>query len=169
MNTVSTACPVLLPDGLHRQHDAVILARSIRADGERQGTLVIYATVPSMAEVLCQYLGGAALIIALSLVVAAILAVVLQSRVSAPILAIAQVAERISQHAQFEDRVAVASGDELGVLAESFNSMLDRNCAARCQTRAGDCGAPTGQRRVALRQGARRGSAPASRASSWPT
>ncbi len=124
-NGLPEPCPALPPDGLHRQNGAVLLARSIRADGERQGTLVIWARVPSMAAVLSQYLGGAALIIALSLVVAAILAVVLQARVSAPILAIARVAERISQTHQFQDRVEVASGDELGVLAESFNSMLD--------------------------------------------
>ncbi len=124
-NERSASCPVLPPDGLHREHGAVFLARSIRADGERQGTLVIWAGVPSMAEVLRQYLGGAALIIALSLVVAAILAVVLQARVSTPILAIAQVAERISQTHRFQDRVEVTSGDELGVLAQSFNSMLN--------------------------------------------
>jgi len=122
---MNSACPALPPDGLHRLHDAVVLVRSIRSDGERQGTLLLSADVPSMAEVLRQYLGGAALIIALSLAVAAVLAVVLQARVSAPILAIAEVAERISRTHQFQDRVQVTSADELGVLAESFNSMLN--------------------------------------------
>jgi signal transduction histidine kinase/ActR/RegA family two-component response regulator len=125
MSSPSTTCPPLPPDGVHPRQDTVVLARAIQVDGERQGTLVLSANVPSMAEVLRQYLGGAALIVALSLMVAAVLAMVLQSRVSAPILAIAEVAERISRTHQFQDRVAVTSGDELGVLAQSFNSMLE--------------------------------------------
>jgi signal transduction histidine kinase/CheY-like chemotaxis protein len=40
-------------------------------------------------------------------------------------LAIAEVAERISRTHQFEDRVQVTSADELGLLAQSFNSMLN--------------------------------------------
>jgi methyl-accepting chemotaxis protein len=131
MNSPSAACPPLPSEGLHRLPDAVVLVRSIRADGERQGTLVLSASVPSMTEMVRQYLGGAALIIALSLVVAAVLAVVLQARVSAPILAIAKVAQRISQTHQFDDRVQMTSADELGVLAQSFNSMLDE-IARRC-------------------------------------
>ena len=118
-------CPARSPDGLQRTGDAIVLVRPIRADGERIGTLLLSANVPTMMEVLLQYLGGAALIIALSLVVAAVLAVVLQARVSAPILSIASVAERISQTHHFHERVAVESSDELGLLAESFNTMLD--------------------------------------------
>jgi signal transduction histidine kinase/CheY-like chemotaxis protein len=125
MNSLPAACPALPPDGLHHRRDAVVLASTIRTDGERQGTLVLSASVPGMTQVLREYVGGAALIILLSLVVAAVLGVVLQSRVSAPILAIAQVAERISRTHQFQDRVGVTSRDELGVLAQSFNSMLN--------------------------------------------
>ena len=122
---MNSVCPALAPDGLHRGKEAVVLVCSIRTDGERQGTLLLSANVPSMAEMLRQYFGGAALIIALSLVVSAVLAVVLQARVSKPILAIAEVAERISETHQFQDRVKVTSADELGVLAQSFNSMLN--------------------------------------------
>jgi signal transduction histidine kinase/ActR/RegA family two-component response regulator len=118
-------CPARPSDGLRRKGDAIILVRPIRADGERVGTLLLAAGVPSVQTVLRQYLGGAALIFALSLVVGAVLAMVLQARVSKPILDIARVAERISQTHEFHDRVAVASSDELGVLAESFNAMLD--------------------------------------------
>jgi signal transduction histidine kinase/ActR/RegA family two-component response regulator len=50
--------------------------------------------------------------------------IVLQSQVSSPILEIAKVAQRIAQTHQFQDRVAVETSDELGVLAASFNTML---------------------------------------------
>ena len=82
MNSPAAACPSLPPDGLHHRQDAVVLAHPIQADNERQGTLMLSASVPSMAQVLRQYLGGAALIVVLSLVVAAVLGMVLQSRVS---------------------------------------------------------------------------------------
>jgi two-component system, sensor histidine kinase len=91
---------------------------------ERLGTLVLIASVPSVMSLLQQYSGGTFLIIFLSLIVAAAMGIVLQSRVSAPILVIAKVAQRIAQTHQFQDRVAVETSDELGVLAESFNTML---------------------------------------------
>ncbi len=125
INSSLTGCPPLPRDGMHHRQDAVVLSHPIRADGERRGTLVLSARVLTVGQVLRQYLGGAALIILLSLLVTAILAMFLQSRVSAPILAIAEVAERISITHKFQERVAVTSHDELGVLAESFNSMLD--------------------------------------------
>ena len=80
--------------------------------------------MPTIRAVMGQFIGNAALIFALSMMVAAIVAAALQARVSKPILAIARIAQRIAQTHRFNDRVAVVSADELGVLAESFNSML---------------------------------------------
>lgn len=121
----ASGCPSRPADGTRRETDALVLTRAVSAEGERVGTLVLAASIPSVAAVLRQYLGGAALIVVLSLVVAAIVAVVLQSRVSSPILAMAQVAERIAETHYFADRVTVTSSDELGVLADSFNTMLE--------------------------------------------
>jgi len=94
-------------------------------EGDRLGTLVLAVRVPNILAVLRQYLGSAGMIFVLSLAVAAVVAMALQARVSRPILAIARIAQRIAQTHRFNDRVAVASNDELGVLAESFNAMLD--------------------------------------------
>ncbi len=92
---------------------------------DRLGTLTLSASVPSVASLLEQYAGGAMLILVLSLAVASGVGMVLQSRVSSPVLAIASVAQRIALTHHFQDRVDVASADELGVLAASFNAMLD--------------------------------------------
>ena len=121
----AVACPPRLPDGSRREPDALVITRAVQAGSERLGTVVLTASVPSIPALLRQYLGSAALIILLSLAVAAVMAMAVQSRVSTPILAMAQVAKHIAETHQFDNRVAVTSSDELGVLADSFNAMLD--------------------------------------------
>jgi signal transduction histidine kinase/CheY-like chemotaxis protein len=118
-------CPPRPADGLLRREDSLVLAHPIRVDGERLGTLVLGMRSPSLAQVVREYAPGAALIVGLSLLIAAGLALLLQSRVSRPILEVAAVAQRITRSHSFEDRVARVSGDELGVLADSFNAMLE--------------------------------------------
>jgi signal transduction histidine kinase/ActR/RegA family two-component response regulator len=120
-----TGCPPMPANGMRHEVNSLTVSREVTAGSERIGTLVLTAGIPSVPSLLGQYLAGAALIIGLSLVVAAIVAVALQSRVSTPLLEIASVAERISKTHQFGDRVSVSSFDELGVLANSFNAMLD--------------------------------------------
>ena len=122
--SAGTACPPKPKDGFSSRAHALVLARPVTMEDDRLGTLALVARVPSIAALLREYLNSAALIFFLSLVVAAVVAMVLQRRVSAPILSIARVAQEISRTHRFNDRVNVSSSDELGVLAESFNSML---------------------------------------------
>jgi len=110
-------------DGSARRAQILVLARPVTMNGDRLGTLVIAARLPGMPAILRQYLASAGLVLLFSLLVAALVAMRLQARVSAPILGIARVAQRIAGTHRFSDRVAVASNDELGVLAESFNTM----------------------------------------------
>ena len=125
LNTLPDQSAHLLPDGIHRGRNRLVLVRPVNAGGERIGTLVLVASTPAPHEILRRYLGAAALIVMLSLLVAGLTTMGLQSRVSRPILGIADVARHITQTHRFEDRVAVESGDEVGVLASSFNAMLD--------------------------------------------
>ena len=119
-------CPSPLPDGIHRQSGAVLVSLPISADKERVGTIVLAENLPSLWSVLQQYLRGAALIIGLMLLVDAILVAILQHRVAVPILAIARTAQRMAQSSNFRERAAITSQDEVGVLASSFNTMLDQ-------------------------------------------
>ena len=118
-------CPARPPDGRHASRNAIVLARPIEADGERLGTLALFAGIPSVFAVVRHYLAGAAFVLMFSLVVAALAAMSLQSRVSRPILGIAQFAGSIARTHRFETRLPVESADEVSVLAGSFNAMLD--------------------------------------------
>jgi signal transduction histidine kinase len=105
--------------------DAIVVLRPVGRGLDRVGTVTLSAGVPSAFAILRQYLGGTALIVMLSLFVAALVAMLLQSGVTTPVLEMARIAQHITQTHHFEDRVAVNSSDELGVLASSFNAMLD--------------------------------------------
>jgi two-component system, sensor histidine kinase len=122
--SAETTCHLRPADGISRHAGTLVLATQVTMEGDRLGTLVLAARVPTLRELLGEYLGNAGMIFLLSLVVAGAVAMALQARVSTPILAIARVAERIAQTHRFSDRVVVASSDELGVLAESLNVML---------------------------------------------
>ncbi|HTS25204.1 MAG TPA: ATP-binding protein [Bryobacteraceae bacterium] len=118
--------PVRPPiDGVQRQSEMLILSRGVSAGGERIGTLVLLADIPTLPALLQQYLGGAAIILLLSLAMSAAIAAALQGHVSAPILEMAGVAKRIAETHWFEGRVTAHSTDEVGQLAISFNAMLD--------------------------------------------
>jgi signal transduction histidine kinase/CheY-like chemotaxis protein len=112
----------MLPVGSGNQ--TIVVSLPVMTGSDRLGTLVLSASVPSVPELLWQYSGGVMLIIVMSLIVAAVTGIVLQSRVSAPILEIANVAQRIAETHQFHERVTLAAADELGLLADSFNAML---------------------------------------------
>lgn len=108
-----------------RHGDTLVQAHTVRAGAEALGTLAVTATVPSTATVMRAYMGGAGLIMTLTVCIALLVAAFLQSGISRPILAMTRVAERITRTHNFRDRVSVTSSDELGVLADSFNAMLE--------------------------------------------
>jgi len=112
-------------DGIRRISQGIIISRPITAAGERVGTIQLAANLPSLGSVLYQYLRGAALIVILKLLMAAILVAILQYHVARPILAIARTAQQMAESHNFGQRVPVESGDEVGVLASSFNTMVD--------------------------------------------
>jgi signal transduction histidine kinase/ActR/RegA family two-component response regulator len=110
----------------------------VLTDGVRAGTLVLRAGPQPATAVLHEYWLIAPSILLLGLVVAAITAAVAQSKISAPILEIATIAQRIAHTQGFEKRVPVNSKDEFGVLARSLNTMLEeigRRDAERAEDR----------------------------------
>ncbi len=58
------------------------------------------------------------------LILAVILALRLQRRLSAPILDLAETARRVAQTQSYDLRISKTSNDEIGILVDSFNNML---------------------------------------------
>jgi signal transduction histidine kinase/ActR/RegA family two-component response regulator len=107
-------------------------------DGPPTGTLVLMAGPSPLAAAVKIYGAFFPWIGALGLGVALITAALAHRRVSAPILAIATVAQRIAQTHGSEERIEVQANDELAVLAGSLNTMLGeigRRDAERAQDR----------------------------------
>jgi signal transduction histidine kinase/ActR/RegA family two-component response regulator len=118
-------CPPEPRGGWGRDSNGLTIGLSVAADGVRVGTLLLTAGPSPVAAVKDTCLSIAPWILALGLAVAIFTAAVVQSQVSAPILAIANVAQHIAQTQGFEERVPATSTDELGVLAGSLNTMLE--------------------------------------------
>jgi signal transduction histidine kinase/ActR/RegA family two-component response regulator len=121
----SGGCPPPAPDGVRRGRDQLAVGLPVLADGRRLGTLVLIARPLAASSALFEYLSFALWMVALSLAVATVTAIVIQSHFANPILAIAKVAQRMAETHRFEERVEVSCSRELAVLARSFNTMLE--------------------------------------------
>ncbi|HUA60618.1 MAG TPA: response regulator [Verrucomicrobiae bacterium] len=124
-------------DTLRSGTSGLTLSLPVPPNGPRQGTLLLAVGPPATAVALDIYRAFLPWIVALGLAVAAITAALAYRDVSTPILAIANIAQRIAQTHSFEKRVTVKAHDELAVLAGSLNSMLDE-IARRDAERAED-------------------------------
>lgn len=94
-------------------------------EGERVGTVCIRATLSELDTLWQQYLISLLLIIAGSGIAAYLLTSRLQQIVSEPITNISHVAELIASNKDYSVRALEYSKDEIGLLASSFNGMLD--------------------------------------------
>jgi methyl-accepting chemotaxis protein len=88
------------------------------------GKLLLRATTKELDDQIRQNVLIVALVFLLALGIAALLSVVLQRTVSAPILSLAEATRRVSSEHDYSVRVEKRSDDELGVLCGGFNAML---------------------------------------------
>jgi signal transduction histidine kinase/ActR/RegA family two-component response regulator len=121
----SGACPPPAGTGSPRDASGMTLLLPVPPVGARVGTLLLMAGPSPFIEAMHEYWKLLPWILGLGLGVAGITAALAQSKVSAPILAVANIAHRIAQSHGFDERIAVPATDELAVLAASLNTMLD--------------------------------------------
>lgn len=110
-------------DGAHIEGDDLVVFKRVVNDREILGTVYLRAEY-ELYDRLLGYLGIAAVVAAAALLVAYVLSRRLQEIVTRPLVAIADVAREVTEKRNFSLRAQKLSHDEIGLLAESFNTML---------------------------------------------
>jgi signal transduction histidine kinase len=101
----------------------ILLWRPIRENKELLGIVVLRGQY-KLLDRLANYLTILAVVLVASLLFSALLATRLQRVVTQPILNVAAAARKVIETRDFSQRVHKTSGDEVGVLVDSFNVML---------------------------------------------
>ncbi len=96
----------------------------VELDGALVGTLYLRASGKELVVQRRRTLGIMSVVMVGALLIALALAIPLQRSVSAPILRLTEVAERIRDQHDYSVRVQNSSADEIGILSGGFNSML---------------------------------------------
>jgi PAS domain-containing protein len=122
------AFPVLAEqDGYRFEHSSLIgLQPVVRGNNERLGTLYLKSDLGAMYGRLQLFSGIAALMIAVSFLVAYLLSRVLQQQILQSILALAETAKAVSDRGDYFIRATKHSRDESGLSTDAFNQMLSK-------------------------------------------
>ena len=110
-------------DGAKVAGDEISVFRRVVDGGEIVGTVYVNAEY-ELYERLLGYLGIAGVVAAAAMLFAYVLSLPLQRIITGPLLAIAGVAREVSEKRNFALRAEKLSEDEIGRLAEAFNTML---------------------------------------------
>ena len=93
--------------------------------GERYGTIYLRASTTALSTRIRHHLlilGGLVLVL---LIFALLIALRVARHIAGPVVALAEVASRISRDGDYSRRVDISGDDEIGQLCEEFNEMLD--------------------------------------------
>ncbi|MDQ6861009.1 MAG: PAS domain-containing protein, partial [Verrucomicrobiota bacterium] len=113
-------------DGHRFEATRFVMYQPILQEGKRLGTIFVRADLGEMYSRLKVYGTLLALVAACSFLGALILSRTLQRHISAPILALAEVATAVSERQDYSVRAVKHGSDEIGQLTGAFNEMLTR-------------------------------------------
>ncbi len=111
-------------DGHHIGIKSLDIFHGIFLDGERIGTIYIRLGLKGLYVSLMWYAGTVGVVASFSLGIAFLMLLKLQKKITRPILLLRHATDKISK-GDLATRAEVLSCDELGQLADSFNSMTD--------------------------------------------
>jgi len=104
----------------------LIIFYPVVQSGKSLGTLYLQSDLTALTQRLQLYGAISLLITASALVIAFWIATMLQRRITNPIVALAETAQKISKENDYSVRAQKSSDDELGSLTDAFNKMLER-------------------------------------------
>jgi PAS domain S-box-containing protein len=126
-----TVSPELFPqapaeDGFVFTSNTLIGFQPVTLESKRLGTLYVAYSMGALYDRLRIHALLAGGIMVLSSLLAYVIYLRLRSRISKPILALAETARAISDKHDFSVRAVKSSEDEIGLFTDAFNHMLDR-------------------------------------------
>ncbi len=107
-------------------HDALTLRRDIRLVGEKIGAIAIVYDLAGFHAKMRRYAAISAMVLVFSVLAALLISAKLLKAITAPILALAEVAARVTKEEDYTHRVVAGREGEVGKLVQSFNQMLER-------------------------------------------
>lgn len=116
-----------LSDGSRIDEDGRLYhTTAVKDAGERVGSLYVVSNMEDVYSKVQDYFDIAGLMMAVSMAVAFLFSVGVQSFFSRPVTDLARTVEKIRQEEDFSVRVSLRRQDELGTLYSAFNAMLAR-------------------------------------------
>jgi signal transduction histidine kinase/ActR/RegA family two-component response regulator len=127
--SVPTEAPPM-SEGVEFAGGRAVIVQAVVENGHRLGTLYLRATLTQMYRRMQVYALVVIGVLASSVVLAWLVASVLQGAISRPILELAETASAVADGSDYSLRARHVSRDELGVLTKAFNIMLERTQAS---------------------------------------
>ncbi|MEW6777542.1 MAG: response regulator [Bdellovibrionota bacterium] len=112
------------PDSERYADDNLSVYRQIKLDGKKAGTVYLRSDLEAQKARSRRFAGITAGVLAFAILFAYVLGSILQSGISKPIKNLADTAERVSQDKDYSARAERTAGGEIGLLTDTFNTML---------------------------------------------
>jgi len=111
-------------DGYEFGKSHLVLFQSVLQDGRRLGTLYLMSDLQAIYDRFRLYGGIVALVMAVCFMVALLISLSLERRISDPIMALAAAAKIVSERKDYSIQAPQAGRDEVGYLTDTFNEMV---------------------------------------------